>query len=79
MVTIPHSKFHSDFPLGIQQNLQELMEESKDLKGCGTALEPFVSLSKLTLSTPSICEMSTDSGTIKLESIPILFEGECKF
>ena len=55
------------------------MEESKDLKGCGTALEPFVSLSKLTLSTPSICEMSTDSGTIKLESIPILFEGECKF
>jgi len=30
-------KFHgipwnSDFPLGIQQNLQELMEEGKDLK-----------------------------------------------
>lgn len=41
------------------------------IRGSGTALEPLVSVSRFKISTPRSCERSTDSGTIKLESIPL--------
>lgn len=41
------------------------------IRGCGTALKPFGSVSKFSVSTPSSRKSSTDSGMIKLDSIPL--------
>jgi hypothetical protein len=41
------------------------------IRGSGTGLEPLGSVSKFKISTPRTCDMSTDSGIIMLESIPL--------
>jgi hypothetical protein len=60
-----------DFPFFVRVFDAFLCVAGFTIRGSSPALELLASASKFEISTPRSCEKSTDSGTMRLESIPL--------